>query len=620
MPCGSGLSCVENDLYPGGYCTSTCDVDPCGAGASCDTSTSPPVCLATCGSAADCRDGYQCWRGSCRPLCRGDSDCGDGAAGCGPSGLCEGPECSVDADCGLGKRCQMGACVELPPPVDAGDVGAPAGTPCTRDDECEGRVCLPAALGGVCSLECTRPEDCFVFPSEAGCSALAEPGARTVCVVGPPGGAGVGEGCSTDDDCLARICQDGQCSEVCSDTDQCVPGTRCVDLERAGAGGATFLGCGYPSFSGRIDTYEVDYGVRDIQAGFGEMLTLATPPDAVSVTFQARQTRGPDHDISFLSVTDPDGLQLFDVGEIVMLNDQPIRWLPSETFDVASMLVPNTTPDRVTFVPGIHHWSVGPIPTASGDTTSASLRLSALVKRARGGAVTTARVDLNIFIVGISGLSAANADTNSKLQGALTRLDAILSPTGVTVGAVRYFDITGADATRYQVIDSADGIDSELSGLFRLSGSGAARGVNIFLVRSISGGSGGGFRALGIAGGIPGPAGIHGTGHSGIVASFSDAVVGSGTTGANVVGQIFAHEMGHYVGLFHSTEQARPCGAGEVPSDTNVCAPFGGGDQLADTRRGDNGNLMYWSIVGSGTNTELSDGQGHVYRMSALTR
>ena len=86
-----------------------------------------------------------------------------------------------------------------------------------------------------------------------------------------------------------------------------------------------------------------------------------------------------------------------------------------------------------------------------------------------------------------------------------------------------------------------------------------------------------------------------------------------------VIGQILSHEMGHYVGLFHSTEQARPCGPGEDPSTVD-CAPFGGGDQLADTTRGDTTNLMYWSIVGSGTNTDLTAGQGHVYRMSALTR
>ncbi len=616
MPCGSGLSCVENDLFPGGYCTTTCDVAGCGDGASCDTSISPALCLASCADASECRDGYQCWRGSCRPRCRAASECGAELVTCEPDGTCAGVECVSDGDCAPTQTCRMGACVERPPAPDGGAMGAPPGTPCTRDDECDGRVCLPAALGGVCSLECTQPEDCFVFPSEAGCSALAEAGAPTVCVVGPPGGRGVGQPCGADDDCLARICQDGQCSEVCSATDQCLPGTRCVELARAGAGGATFSGCGYPD-AGRSEIYEVDYGRVDVRAGFAEMLELATPADAISVTLQAAQTRGDARDLSFLSVTDPDGLQLFDVGQIVMLADQPIRWLPAETYDSASMLIPNTTPDRVTFVPGVHRWAVGPIPSAMGDVATPTLHLTALVKRARGGSFTTGRIDLNVFVIGISGLTAASAASHSKLQGALTRFEAILAPTGISLGTVRYFDVTGADATTFQVIDSSDGADSELARLFRVGSGGSARGVNVYLVRSISG-AGDGFRALGVAGGIPGPVGIDGTGHSGVCVSFSDAVVGSGTTGANVVGQILAHEVGHYVGLFHATEQLRPCGPGEDPSDG--CAPFGGGDQLADTTRGDDGNLMYWSIVGGGTNTELSDGQGHVYRMSALTR
>ncbi|MCA9609805.1 MAG: hypothetical protein KC619_29605 [Myxococcales bacterium] len=618
MPCGGGLACVENELYPGGYCTSTCAGDTdCGAGATCDTSTDPRVCLADCATSADCRDGYQCWRGSCRPLCRGDSDCGGDLATCGTDGTCAGAECVVDGDCGAMQMCRAGACVERPPVPDAGPGGSPHGTPCARDDECEGGICLPAELGGVCSLACTQPEDCFVFPTEGGCSALAEPGAPTVCVVSAPGAVGVGASCTSDDDCLARICQDGQCSEVCSDVAQCVPGTQCVELTREGAGGSTFQGCGYPDFAGRSNTYLVNYGRFDIQAGFAEMVQLATPPDAISVTLQARQISGPAHDVSFLSIQDPDGLALFDVGQIVMLVDQPIRWLPSETFDSATVLVPNTTPDRVTFVPGIHRWSVGPIPTGPGDTTMPRYELSALVKRAPGGSFTSGRVDLDVWIVGIAGLSTANASTHTKLQGALSRLDAILAPTGISVGDVRYHDITGADASRYQVIDSADGIDSELAELFRLSSAGGRR-LNVFLVRSISIG-GSGFRALGIAGGISGPVGIPGTGHSGVCVSFDDGVVGSGATGARVVGQILSHEMGHYVGLFHSTEQARPCGPGEDPSTVD-CAPFGGGDQLADTTRGDTTNLMYWSIVGSGTNTDLTAGQGHVYRMSALTR
>jgi hypothetical protein len=47
------------------------------------------------------------------------------------------------------------------------------------------------------------------------------------------------------------------------------------------------------------------------------------------------------------------------------------------------------------------------------------------------------------------------------------------------------------------------------------------------------------------------------------------------------------------------------------------CAPFGGGDVLADTTLGDRTNLMYWAATGG---TALSVGQGYVMLRSAVVR
>jgi len=610
--CLAGLTCLSDDRFPGGYCTFPCADGACGEGATCDPDFSTPLCLATCDDASDCRAGYQCWRGACRPECRNATDCGGEGVLC-EAGICSGAECTTDDECGPTQRCVANECEPLPPPPMDSATLLPTGTPCATDDECLEGVCLAAELGGVCSLPCTEPEDCFVFPTEAGCSALAEPGAPTVCVVGPPGGRSAGRPCSADDECLARICQDGYCSEVCSDAAQCVPGLDCTDLERAGSGGSTFSGCGWDA-PRSVDFVNVDYGrIDDIRAGFVETLELATPPDAVSITLQARQVGGPDRNVSFFSVTDPEGTRIFDVNELLMWNDQPERWLPFETYDSGSMLVPNTTPDRVAFVPGFWQWAVGPIPEGAGDTAQSDYQLTAIIKRARGGTLPDSQsLNLEIYIAPGLGLNASNADSNGKLQTALSRLDTILGQAGISLARVRYHDVAGGG---FSVIDSTDGRDSELADLFR-TGRGGRRALDVFLVRAIST-DGGGFRALGVAGGIPGPVDMHGTAHSGVVCAFDDMVVGSGSSGGRAVGQILAHEIGHYVGLFHSTEQTRPCGAGEDPT-TVECAPFGGGDQLADTSRGDMGNLMFWSIVGGGSNTELSPGQQTVYQLSAL--
>ncbi len=614
-PCEGDLGCVETPQFPGGYCTLVCD-GSCEGEADCVPAGGTSLCLARCADDAACRDGYQCWMGSCRPSCTVDADCG--AGGSCSSGRCVPAACTTPADCGPSQTCRAGQCVET---LEDAGLAAPHGSPCTRDDECVGGVCLPAALGGVCSLPCAEATDCFEFEVEAGCSAVptdtdgdgAPDAAPAICVLSPPASLGTAQLCTSDDGCAARICQQGQCTEVCNDDGDCVAGQICTSMPRAGAGAATYMGCGYPPVgAGGVNT--VDLGEVTLEAGFGQAFDLATPPDAVSVTFEARDVgASPVLDLTFISVTDPNGLQIFDLSQIGMLVDTPIRWLPADTSESITMLVPNTTPDRVTFVPGLHRFSVSPLQASAGDSRTAQLRVFARVKRTPTGAPLTAgRIDLNIHLVSGVGLTAASAPSDGFLQGGLTRLRQILAQVGVSVGTVRYVDLAQPSLA---VIDSTDGPTSELATLFR-SGSSTlgGRAVDVFLVRSISAG-GGGFRALGIAGGIPGPVELHGSRHSGVVSSFTG--LGSGSTGSAVLGQILAHELGHYLGLFHVTEQLRPCGPGELPADDN-CAPFGAGDQLADTTRGDTTNLMHWSIVGSGTNTNLSAGQGFVMRAAAL--
>lgn len=615
--CMDGLSCVRDARYPGGYCTRVCEDGECPSGASCDAATSPPFCLSACGSGGECREGYQCWRGACRPMCASDGDCATPGASCGTDGLCIGPECATDGDCGAGRRCAAGSCEAVP--LDAG-TPQPFGEPCARGSECESGVCLDAALGGFCTRECAQPSECGGI---AACGAVdtdangdgTPDSLRTLCVGVPTTGRTVGRACASDAECEARLCQSGQCTEVCNGPEDCLTGQSCVMLTRASVPGASFLGCGYAARGSPVQIDEHTLGELDLGAGFVTSFGLAAPPDAVSITFQARRVGGDPLDLTFYTVEDPTETTVFDVNEILMLNDQPERWLPFDTGESISMLLPNTSADRLAFVPGAHQVGVGVLPRSMGDTGRARVRVTALVKRAATRPVTSGTIDLNVFLVGV-GVTAAAAPTNTRLQGALTRLESILTGrASISIGAVDYFEITGDDATRYSVIDSTDGDASELSGLFRLSAARTGRRLNVFLVRSISSG-GSGFRALGVAGGIPGPVAIHGTQHSGVVAAFDPSVVGTGSTGANVIGHVLSHEIGHYLGLFHATEQARPCGPGETPEDG--CAPFGAGDTLADTTRGDTSNLMYWSIVGSGSNDRLSAGQAFVLRLSAL--
>ena len=169
-PCPGGLACITAATFPGGYCALECPSGSCAAGAVCDSSSSPPLCLRACSTAAECRSGYQCWQGACRPGCDvAPSSCGEGAVCEGAQ--CRAAECADDTACPAGERCEGRLCVEGARPPDAGPAGGPPGTPCTADAECADGLCLPATRGGVCSVPCARQDDCFAAVDfEAACA------------------------------------------------------------------------------------------------------------------------------------------------------------------------------------------------------------------------------------------------------------------------------------------------------------------------------------------------------------------------------------------------------------------------------------------------------------------
>jgi hypothetical protein len=168
------------------------------------------------------------------------------------------------------------------------------------------------------------------------------------------------------------------------------------------------------------------------------------------------------------------------------------------------------------------------------------------------------RVDLNIYLVGVPGISAQSAPVNGDMQAVLAKFAELYEQAGIEVGEVTYQDITGDDADRFSIIRSDSDV-ARLVALSRQPENDNYLSVNIFFTRQFAFSGGGG--AIGISMGLPGPAGLHGTPSSGVV--FTSEYMGTsfrergfGTVDGNeFTGVILAHELGHYLGLFHTTEQ-----------------------------------------------------------------
>ncbi len=218
-----------------------------------------------------------------------------------------------------------------------------------------------------------------------------------------------------------------------------------------------------------------------------------------------------------------------------------------------------------------------------------------LAKVADDGQLPAAGVlDLNLHFTGAQGLTAATAQADPAFQGYLATMRDLYAQVGVSLGELSYHDIDSVYAT----IESFDGPDADLSEMFALS-VGKPDAVNLFFVNELSAGQFGAFAVvLGISGGIPGPPRLQGSPRSGVAIALKPvdgAPAGVATT--------MAHEVGHFLGLFHTSEQSF----------------FGGAaihDPLPDTSEDDDS----WLMFNTGAGSRISAQQGAVMRANPWIR
>ena len=203
---------------------------------------------------------------------------------------------------------------------------------------------------------------------------------------------------------------------------------------------------------------------------------------------------------------------------------------------------------------------------------------------------------VHLHFTGSDGLTAQGAPTDGRIQQGIDDLSAVMAAAGIGIDVAGYHDVPGvAEDDTLVHLQSTLGWPNDLSKLLLTGQGDDVAALNIFFVGSIyqDYDFGGGGVVLGIAAGVPGPAFVGPSYRSGVaIATFE--------LGArqDFFGNVLAHEIGHYLGLYHSTEKD------------------GGTDTLDDTADDDGTNLMYWAY--SPEQQQITQGQGFVMRSHPL--
>jgi hypothetical protein len=212
-------------------------------------------------------------------------------------------------------------------------------------------------------------------------------------------------------------------------------------------------------------------------------------------------------------------------------------------------------------------------------------------------------VDLNLVIVGDTEISDADLDV------AVARMDEVWSGGGGPhLGVVTRYQIDDDETPRY---NQSDRIRSSFS-------EGNPQAINLFFIQDFSDEVG----TLGVAGGLPGPLGIVGIDGSGVMLTVDGHTRFNGSLNTEMLGETMAHEVGHQMGLFHTTEADGT--TLESLEDTPDCPrnadDDGDGWYMAEECVDYDGtNFMFW-VAGREPQGDVSASQAMVIRQSVVTR
>jgi hypothetical protein len=263
---------------------------------------------------------------------------------------------------------------------------------------------------------------------------------------------------------------------------------------------------------------------------------------------------------------------------------------------------------------------------------------------------STGALDVEVYLLtdtsdGVT--TAAGAATSPRLQRWAASLAHFLAGGGLCLGTVTFHDLPAWVHTAYpnDTVDvTGSGPCDPLQQLFATSAA-PGRSVNLFLAHKLTDGSSGpvGTTTVGMDGSIPGPSAFPGTIASGAVVGLFNALtipttwpgacVGGtpdiANCGPDFLAYVAAHEIGHWLGLYHVTEFGGTSWdpLTDTPECHTSCQSGGagsGGMRVSSCLRGGTcgggDNLMFWLVQQGLSTGNLTRDQGQLMRLNPAVR
>jgi len=438
-------------------------------------------------------------------------------------------------------------------------------------------------------------------------------------------------------------------------------------------GACTPASCQRPIVSSALPNEQVQYlGPHKV----GTELSFTVPADAgsVSIVQQAKvaglsviyKNQVLDNSAVPLTITFPDGGIAYDDNDPALaaaLKDSPdggsdlsrfYTVYGGDTPNTAAFTFPNTTSSLDSGVPeGTWKFVVNDYANectfisgcSDGGSADSMYDVSVVTRTQPQGSSLDVAFYIVADVTNPSGapLRAPNASTDQSVQRMVQSFQSMFAQVGITAN-VKFYDVDASARARFgtNLNVTNTGPCEEMNQMFTLSSANVGNFMNLFLVQGLSSSdSTGSFLVVGIDGTIPGPSSFNGTVQSGAVISIADLYFRTSTAscagavdivncGADSVAHIAAHESGHFLGLFHTTEREGaafdpltdtpkcPCLTCSSAADRPQCGtanPRIGASRCLSPSCGGGDNLMFWLLA---PGEKLSTQQGQVMRLNPL--